>query len=261
MIDAVVAAAPELGVQATCDAFGVPRATYYRHRAPMYGPKQKRPSPLRRLPAGERAVVLATLNEGRFANLAPAEVYAALLEEGRYLCLIRTMHRILEENAASRERRNQRRHPTYRRPELLATAPNQLWSWDITKLRGPAKWTYYYLYVILDVYSRYIVGWMVAHREQASLAKKLIAATCERQGIQPDALTLHADRGQVPSLASFARARAINFRAASGVTPSVASRLCGARSTSPDLGRRGETFKVGGLFEERWPLDKTSTVK
>ena len=195
MIDAVVAVAPELGVNATCAAFGVPRATYYRHRAPVHGPKQKRPSPPRRLPDTERAAVLETLNEERFAALAPAEVYAALLEEGRYLCSVRTMHRILEENAASRERRNQLRHPTYKRPELLASAPNQLWSWDITKLRGPAKWTYYYLYVILDVYSRYIVGWMVAHREQASLAKKLIAETCKRQGIERDTLTLHADRG------------------------------------------------------------------
>lgn len=195
MIDAVVTAAPELGVQATCAAFGVPRATYYRHRAPMYGPKRRRPSPPRRLPNTERALVLETLNEERFADLAPAEVYAALLDENRYLCSIRTMHRILAENAASRERRNQLRHPTYQRPELLATAPNQLWSWDITKLRGPAKWTYYYLYVILDVYSRYIVGWMVAHREQAALAEKLIAETCKRQCIEPGTLTLHADRG------------------------------------------------------------------
>ena len=195
MIDAAIEVGPELGVQATCAALGVPRATYYRHRAPMHGPKRRRPSPARRLPDVERDVVLSTLNEQRFADLSPAEVYAALLEEDRYLCSIRTMHRILGENRASRDRRNQLRHPSYKKPELLATSANELWSWDITKLRGPEKWTHYYLYVILDVFSRYIVGWMVAHREQASLAKKLIAETCNRQSIEPGTLTLHADRG------------------------------------------------------------------
>ena len=139
--------------------------------------------------------MLDVLHEPRFVDLAPAEVHATLLEEGRYVCSVRTMHRILAENAELRERRDQLRHPAYAKPELLATAPNQLWSWDITKLHGPTKWTYFYLYVILDVFSRYVVGWMVAHRESASLAQKLLAETYEREGIQPGQLTVHADRG------------------------------------------------------------------
>jgi putative transposase len=191
----VIEMAPLLGIVATCAAFGVALATYYRHRAPVYGPKRRRPSPPRRLPNAERQQVLKVLHEPRFVDLAPAEVFATLLSEGRHLCSLRTMHRILHENAEVRERRNQLRHPSYARPELLATAPNQLWSWDITKLRGPAKWTYYHLYVILDVLSRYVVGWMVAHRESSTLAKKLIAESCERQAIEPEQLTLHADRG------------------------------------------------------------------
>lgn len=191
----VLDVAPTLGVIATCAAFGVALATYYRRRAPVHGPKPRRPSPPRRLDDAERAEVLDVLHEPRFADLAPAEVHATLFAEGRYLCSLRTMHRILAENAESRERRNQLRHPSYARPELLATAPNELWSWDITKLRGPAKWTYYYLYVILDVFSRYVVGWMVAQRESSALAKKLIAETCAREQIQPGQLTLHADRG------------------------------------------------------------------
>ena len=191
----VIEMAPALGVLPTCAAFGVALATYYRHRAPVYGPKRQRPSPPRRLPDAERQQVLDVLHEPRFADLAPAEVFATLLGEDRYLCSLRTMHRILEENKEVRERRNQLRHPNYKRPELLATAPNELWSWDITKLRGPAKWTCYHLYVIIDVFSRYVVGWMVAHRESSTLAKKLIAETCERQGVGPEQLTLHADRG------------------------------------------------------------------
>ncbi len=194
-MDAVVTNAPRLGVLATCAAFGVAPATYYRSLAPVYGPRLPRPSPPRRLVESERKGVLDVLHEPRFADLAPAEVYATLLEEGRYLCSIRTMHRILAEHGELRERRDQLRHATYAKPELMATAPNQLWSWDITKLRGPAKWTYYHLYVLLDVFSRYVVGWMVAHRESATLAKKLIAETCAGEGIHPGSLTLHADRG------------------------------------------------------------------
>jgi putative transposase len=192
--------AVEHGVAATCLAFGVHRSTYYRHRAPVFGPAERRPAPPRTLGKEERAVVLDTLHEPRFIDLAPAEVHATLLEESRYLCSVRTMHRILAENAEVRERRDQLRHPEYKKPELLATGPNQLWSWDITKLHGPAKWTYFYLYVILDVFSRYVVGWTVAHRESAALAKKLIEETCERQKIEPAMLTIHADRG--PSMTS-----------------------------------------------------------
>lgn len=194
-MQAAITMAKDLGVVATCAAFDVPLATYYRHRAPMHGPRRRRPSPPRRLGDEERQVVLDVLHEPRFVDLAPAEVHATLLEEGRFLCSVRTMHRILAENAELRERRDHLRHPAYERPELLATAPNQLWSWDITKLHGPAKWTYFYLYVILDVFSRYVVGWMVAHRETATLARKLLAETCERENIQPGQLVVHADRG------------------------------------------------------------------
>lgn len=194
-MNAVIDIATELGVAATCDAFGVARATYYRKRAPMLGPKPRRASPSRRLCDTERAVVLSVLHEPRFVDLAPAEVHATLLDEGRYLCSLRTMHRVLTENSEIRERRNQLRHPSYTAPQLLATQPNELWSWDITKLLGPTKWSYFYLYVILDVFSRYVVGWMVAQCESATLAHKLISETCARQGISPGQLTLHADRG------------------------------------------------------------------
>ena len=139
--------------------------------------------------------VLEKLNSPRYQDQSPREVYADLLDEGEYLCSVETMYRILSENKEVRERRNQLQHPNYVKPELLATKPNQLWSWDITKILGPTKWTYYYLYTILDVYSRYVVGWLIAERESASLAETLIAATCIRQGIQRDQLTIHADRG------------------------------------------------------------------
>jgi len=184
---------PRLGVRATCDALGVARASYYRWRRP-WSPGKRCSSP-RALSAEERQAVLDTLHEPRFMDLPPGEVYARLLDEGRYLCSERTMYRILAANQEVRERRNQLRHPSYAAPELLATRPNELWSWDITKLKGPAKWIYYYLYVILDVFSRYVVGWMVAERESAALAERLIETTCERQGIAPGQLTLHADRG------------------------------------------------------------------
>jgi len=186
---------PRLGVAPLCAALDVPPATYYRRRRPKPEPPRPRPSPARTLPSAERDAVLAVLHEPRFVDRAPAEIHAQLLDEGSYLCSQRTMYRILEENQEVRERRDQLRHPHYTAPQLLATRPNQLWSWDITKLLGPAKWTYFYLYVILDVFSRYVVGWMVAHRESAALAEKLIRETCARQGIAPGELTLHADRG------------------------------------------------------------------
>ncbi len=199
-MNVVLEMAPTLGVLATCAAFGVALATYYRHRAPVQGPRPPRPSPPRRLPDDERKVVLDVLHEPRFVDLAPAEVHAALLDEARYLCSVRTMHRVLAENAELRERRDQLRHPAYAKPELLATSPNQLWSWDITKLLGPEKWTYFYLYVILDVYSRYVVGWMVARCESKALARRLFAGTLAKQEIKPGQLTVHADRG--PSMRS-----------------------------------------------------------
>ena len=180
-------------VAVLCAALGLARASYYRRLQPrLVVPRKASP---RRLADDERAAVMAVLHEPRFADQAPAEVYATLLDEGRYLCSERTMYRVLAENSEVRERRNQLRHPSYAAPELLATGPNQLWSWDITKLLGPAKWTYFYLYVILDVFSRYVVGWMVAHRETAALAERLIEETCLRQKIAAGQLTIHADRG------------------------------------------------------------------
>jgi len=184
-----------LGVAPVCRALAVSRATYYRWQ----GPKAIVPAPPRRvpraLPPEERQQVLALLNDDRFADLPPAEVYATLLDEGKFVCSIRTMYRVLKENAQVQERRRQLQHPRYQAPELLATGPNQLWSWDITKLKGPATWTYFYLYVILDVFSRYVVGWMAAARESATLAQRLIEQTCERQGVEKGKLTIHADRG------------------------------------------------------------------
>ena len=193
-MSAIQEAAAELGVEPACKAMGVAKATYYRRTRPRHGPFQKRAQP-RALTADERAQVLAVLHEPRFADQAPAEVYATLLDEKRFLCSERTMYRVLADNVEVRERRNQLRHPDHPMPVVHASRPNELWSWDITKLHGPAKWTYFYLYVVMDVYSRYIVGWMVAHRESATLAQKLFAETCARQGINPGQLTVHADRG------------------------------------------------------------------
>jgi putative transposase len=182
------------GVSAACESLGVPRSSFYRARQPKSEPKP-RPTPERALTPEEKEQVRQTLNSERFQDSAPRQVYATLLDEGKYLCSWSTMYRILNEHQEVRERRDQLRHPNYTKPELLATGPNQLWSWDITKLKGPAKWTYYYLYTILDVFSRYVPGWLIAECESATLAKQLIAESCTKQGIEPDQLTLHADRG------------------------------------------------------------------
>lgn len=192
----------EVGVVAACDALEVSRATFYRRRQRQAGPERPRPSRTshRALAPPERQAVLDLLNGDRFVDVAPAEVHATLLDEGQYVASVSTMYRILRAETEVRERRNQLRHPSYTKPELMATAPNQLWSWDITKLKGPATWTYFYLYVILDVFSRYVVGWMVAERESAALAKRLIAESIAKQDLDPKALTLHADRG--PSMKS-----------------------------------------------------------
>jgi putative transposase len=194
-----MAAAEELaqsvGTAPACAALAVSRASLYRRRRPAPPTPHTRPQPARALSQQERDTALDTLRSERFADQAPAQVYATLLDEGTYLCSIRTYYRLLGANHETRERRDQLRHPSYRKPELLATAPNQLWSWDITKLLGPAKWTYFYLYVLLDVFSRYVVGWLLAHQESAALASRLIAASCDKQEILPSQLTLHADRG------------------------------------------------------------------
>ncbi len=185
-----------VGIRAACQALALPRASYYRklHPGSSASPISRRP-PARALRLEERQTVLACLHEERFQDRSPAAVYATLLDEGTYHCSISTMYRVLDEHDESHERRNQLLHPPYQKPELMATAPNQLWSWDISKLLGPVKWTYFYLYVILDVFSRYVTGWMVAYRESAELAKRLIEESCKKQNIQPGQLTLHADRG------------------------------------------------------------------
>jgi putative transposase len=203
VIATVTQIGPQLGIAPTCAALGLPRATYYRRRRPRHVPPRRRLSP-RALTADEQRTVLARLHEPRFVDLAPAEVYATLLDEGAYLCSERTMYRLLARRAEVRERRDQLRHPRSAAPELLARRPNELWSWDITKLLGPAKWTYFYLYVMLDVFSRYVVGWMVTHGESATLAQRFIHETCARQGIGRDRLTIHADRGQAMTSKSVA---------------------------------------------------------
>ena len=178
-----------------CEALGVSRSTLYRRRRPVTSKPKRRPRPQRALDTTERERVLSALHCERFVDKAPAQVWATLLDEGIYHCSIRTMYRILSEHGEVRERRNQLRHPNYQKPELVAEAPNQVWSWDITKLRGPVKWTYFYLYVILDIFSRYVTGWMLARRESAELARRLISESCLKQNIEADQLTIHADRG------------------------------------------------------------------
>jgi len=194
VIDTVTDMGSRLGVAPTCAAMGLARATYYRTIRPRYGPHCRR-TPSRALSRQERQGALTVLHEPRFVDRAPAEVYATLLDEGQYLCSERTMYRILAESQEVRERRDQLRHPSYRKPELLATTPNQVWSWDITKLLGPVKWTYFYLYVILDIFSRYVPGWLLAREENSSLAKRLIEETCQKQAIRPGQLIIHSDRG------------------------------------------------------------------
>ena len=203
METAVTELASVTGIAEACRVLEVPRSTYYRQQPAAIAGEPPRPAApgraTRRSPRAlsqeERSQIRALLNSERFADCAPREVYATLLDEGTYLCSWSTMYRILREAAEVKRRRDQRRQGAYVKPELLATRPNQLWSWDITKLKGPTTWTYYYLYVILDVYSRYVVGWMIAERETAELAAAFIDATCAKEGIAPEQLTLHADRG------------------------------------------------------------------
>jgi putative transposase len=205
----------KVGVVGACRALGVARSTLYRRRGPPK-PPSSRPKPTRALRPEETQAVLDTLHSERFVDRAPAEVAATLLDEGTYLCSWRTMYRILQDNKEVRERRNQLRHPVYNKPELLATAPNQVWSWDITKLMGPYKWTYFYLYVIIDIFSRYVVGWMVADGESTTLAKRFIRESCDKQGIVEGQLTIHSDRG--PSMTSLGVAQLLGGL---GVTKSV----------------------------------------
>lgn len=200
MIDQAIAElAPVVGTTAARAAVGRARATHYRQhpKSPppiRPAPKPPRPQP-RALSEEERQSVLEVLHSERFIDVAPPEVYATLLDEGTYLVSVPTMYRILRSVDEVRERRRQAVHPAYVKPELVADGPNLVWSWDITKLLGPVKWTYYYLYVVLDIFSRYVVGWMLATRESASLAERLLADSIRKQGIERDQLTIHADRG------------------------------------------------------------------
>jgi putative transposase len=197
-MEAVEHLAPTVGLKRACEALDVNRASLYRRRGRQAATSDEPtpgPQPPLKLNALERQAVVDLMHSQRFVDASPHTIYATLLDEGQYHCSVRTMYRILEQESELQERRNVLKHPHYTKPELLATGPNQLWSWDITKLKGPVKWTYFYLYVILDVYSRYVVGWMVASRESATLARKLIGETCAKQNISPDQLTIHADRG------------------------------------------------------------------
>ena len=195
-MEATAALSETVGVQAACSALKLPRATYYRRLSPKPRAVQERPRPPLALTPEERQTVVDVLHSPRFVDASPAQIWATLLDdEKQHPCSIRTMYRILEAEGEVRERRNQLRRPVYKKPELVATAPNQVWTWDITKLKGPVKWTYFYLYVILDLYSRLVVGWTAARRESGTLAKRLIAETLSKQGVGRDQVTLHADRG------------------------------------------------------------------
>ena len=193
------------------EALGINRATLYRRPKEPSVPTDQHDQEVSKYPVSARALIpqereeiCDLLHSERFVDQAPAAVYATLLDEEVYFCSVSTMYRLLRSKNEVRERRNQRSGSHYQKPELLATGPNQLWSWDITKLRGPEKWTYYYLYVIMDVFSRYVVGWMIAPRESASLAEEFIAQTCRKQGIEPGQLTIHADRGSAMTSKSVA---------------------------------------------------------
>jgi putative transposase len=182
---------------AACMAMDICRATLYRQERPrsnVLAPSKDKTDP-RVLRPEEKQKVLDIMHSERFVDQSPAEAYATLLDEGTYLCSVRTIYRILGQANEIKERRDQARHPSYQKPELLARGPNEVWSWDITKLLGPVKWSYFYLYVILDIFSRYVVGWMVAHRESAVLSERLISSSYATQGIKPGQLTIHADRG------------------------------------------------------------------
>jgi putative transposase len=198
-MNAVIELSLDVGRKPACAALGMPRATFYRNMDNKMNPSTQsdaRPAPPLALSPKEKQTVIDVLHSERFQDRTPYETFATLLDEGEYHCSIRTMYRILNtENGDVKERRKGHKRTHYKKPELLATNPNQVWSWDITKLKGPVKWTYYYLYVIMDIFSRYIVGWMVAHCEQKALAKRLIEQSCLKQNIQPRQLTLHADRG------------------------------------------------------------------
>lgn len=239
--------APTLGVAAACAALGVPRSSFYFAQRPVRAPATppQRPRSHRALSDEERAHIRELLNSERFVDQAPRSIYASLLDELTYHCSWRTMYRILKEDAASRERRAQRRHPAYAAPELLATGPCQVWSWDITKLRGPYAGLYYSLYVVLDIFSRKIVGWRLETGEDAELAEALIAESYVREGVQPGALTLHADRGAVMTSKTLAELLLDLGVAKSHSRPNISD-------DNPYSEAQFKTMKYGASYPERF---------
>jgi putative transposase len=249
VIDAAITElAPDVGVRAACTAVGEAQARWYRrHRqsAPPPTPERVPASQPRALSEVERKELRAVLNSEEFVDEAPATVYAKLLDEGIYLASVPTMYRVLREHDEVRERRRQATHPAAKKPELLATEPNEVWSWDITKLLGPAKWTYYYLYVILDIFSRYVPGWMLAHAENAKLAEALLADTVAKQNIEHGQLSIHADRGS-PMIA-----KPVAFLLADlGVTKSHSRPHCS--NDNPFSESQFRTLKYRPEFPERF---------
>jgi putative transposase len=240
---------PLVGRRAACAATGRAQASWYRtHRVspPPARPPAPAPRPQpRALSAAERQAVLDVLHKERFIDAAPATVYATLLDEGTYLCSEPTMYRILREHGEVRERRAQATHPATVKPELLADAPNSVWSWDITKLRGPAKRTFYHLYSMIDIYSRYTVGWMLADREDARLAEALLADSVAKQHVDRGQLTIHADRG--PSMASRTVAELL---ADLGVTKSHSRPRCS--NDNPFSEAQYKTLKYRPDFPDRF---------
>ena len=242
----VEALAQHVGVKTACEVLGMPRSSRYAARQPrVLKDRAPAPPPPRTLTAKEKTTVRETLNSERFADQAPREVYATLLDEGQYLCSVPTIYRILGENQEVRERRNQLRHPAYPKPRLVATAPNQVGTWDIAKLPGPVKWVYFCLYVVLDLFSRFVVGWLIAAQARAALAEQLIADSYARQGLVPGQLSVHSDRGG-PMIA---RPLALLFDDL-GITPSL------ARPRTPDDNPYSEahfkTVKYHPSFPERF---------
>jgi putative transposase len=249
MIDqAIGELAPVIGTAAACAALGEPRAVYYRrHR---HSPRPPRPArercrQPRALTEAERSEVLGVLHDERFVDQAPASIYATLLDEGRYLCSVPTMYRLLRAEGEVRERRRQATHPATVKPELVATGPNQIWSCDITKLHGPEKWTYFHLYVIIDIFSRYVPGWLLATRETAGLAERFLAETIRKHTIPIDQLTIHADRGT-----SMASKPAALLLADMGVTKSQSRPHCS--NDNPYSEAQFKTLKYRPEFPDRF---------
>jgi putative transposase len=255
VLEALPAALP---IAAACRALGASRATLYRHTSPpsVADPTPAR-TPPRKLSDDERAEVLAVMHQERFVDQPPAEVYGALLSEGIFLCSVRTMYRLLAASGETDERRAQRAAHPHAAPELIATAPNEVWTWDITKLAGPVAGVFFYAYVIVDLFSRYIVGWLLAEKENAKLATQFIADTVRLHGIDPDALTLHCDRGSPMKADSMAKLCAKLGVAQSFSRPRVSNDNAFSESQfrtmkyQPDYpGRFGSPLHARGWLEE-----------